>query len=114
MAAGMCAARVYREIYSLDNIWRRLPRARSQLMPYLLFNLFYRKWGAATERMGRLIGFDRIWRNRPPRRILHPVIFGSAGLWGMSPETTIRCWPRHSCPYFFPKTLSAEKYLPYF
>ena len=27
---------------------------------YLLFNLFYRKWGAATERLGRMIGFDRV------------------------------------------------------
>ena len=31
-----------------------------QLMPYLLFNLLYRKWGAATERLGQLVGFDRI------------------------------------------------------
>ena len=52
--------RVYREVYTLGNIWRRLPRARSQLMPYLLFNLFYRKWGAASERLGHLIGFDRV------------------------------------------------------
>ena len=52
--------RVYREVYSLGNIWRRLPRARRQLMPYLLFNLLYRKWGAATERLGQLVGFDRI------------------------------------------------------
>ena len=52
--------RVYREVYTLGNIWRRLPRARSQLMPYLLFNLFYRKWGAASERLGQLLGFDRV------------------------------------------------------
>ncbi|MBQ3748783.1 MAG: hypothetical protein II863_15370 [Kiritimatiellae bacterium] len=52
--------RVYREVYTLGNIWRRLPRARNQLMPYLLFNLFYRKWGAASERLGHLIGFDRV------------------------------------------------------
>lgn len=52
--------RVYREVYTLGNIWRRLPRSRSQLMPYLLFNLFYRKWGAASERLGHLIGFDRV------------------------------------------------------
>ena len=52
--------RVYREVYSLGNIWRRLPRSRRQLMPYLLFNLLYRKWGAATERLGQLVGFDRI------------------------------------------------------
>ena len=52
--------RVYREIYSLPNIWRRMPRARRQVMPYLLFNLFYRKWGGMTERLGRWIGFDRV------------------------------------------------------
>ena len=25
-----------------------------------VFNLFYRKWGAATERLGRMIGFGRV------------------------------------------------------
>ena len=29
---------------------------------YLLFNLFYRKYGKFTERIGNLIGFSRIGR----------------------------------------------------
>jgi len=41
--------RVYREIYSFGNILRRMPRTPSQLMPYLMFNFFYRKFGRLTE-----------------------------------------------------------------
>ena len=52
--------RVYREIYSLRNIARRLPRSPRQWMPYLLFNLLYRKWGRATEAICRRVGYHRI------------------------------------------------------
>lgn len=53
---------IYNEVYSLRNIIRRLPACRAQRMPYLLFNLFYRKYGKFTERIGNLIGFSRIGR----------------------------------------------------
>ena len=53
---------IYREIYSLRNILRRLPRSRRQIMPYLLFNFLYRKYGGLTERLGNAIGFNRIGR----------------------------------------------------
>lgn len=53
---------VYRELYSFRNILRRLPRARRQIMPYLLFNIFYRKYGHFTSRLCRAIGFERIGR----------------------------------------------------
>ena len=52
--------RIYREVFSLENIWRRLPRAGKQMVPFLLFNLFYRKYGSFTERLGNLIGFHRL------------------------------------------------------
>lgn len=54
--------RVYRDVYSLRNIFRRLPRSGRQIAPYLLFNLLYRKYGSFTERLGRLVGFARVGR----------------------------------------------------
>ena len=44
----------------LAHICRRFPRSPSQWMPYTLFNLFYRKYGRLTERIGERIGFDRV------------------------------------------------------
>lgn len=37
--------RLYKEFYSYKNIIRRIPDNHSQRVPYLLFNLFYRKYG---------------------------------------------------------------------
>lgn len=52
--------RVYREVYSLRNILRRIPRSPRQWMPYLMFNFLYRKYGRITERICRRIGYHRI------------------------------------------------------
>ena len=52
--------RVYRQVYSLRNILRRMPRAPRQWMPYLLFNLLYRKYGRFTEAVCRHVGYRRI------------------------------------------------------
>lgn len=49
---------MYRKIYSLKNIFRRMPR--HQRAAYLLFNLFYRKYGRLTERVCRLITYEKI------------------------------------------------------
>jgi len=46
---------MYRQFYSLRNIARRLPKAKGQRVPYLLFNLFYRKYGRLTSAVARLI-----------------------------------------------------------
>ena len=54
--------RVYREVFSLKNIWKRMPLTRRQVLPYLLFNLFYRKYGHFTECLGNLVGFHRLGR----------------------------------------------------
>lgn len=51
---------VYREIYSFRNIWRRMPS--SNRLAYLMFNLFYRKYGHFTERICRIIGYNRLGR----------------------------------------------------
>ncbi len=53
---------MYREIYSLKNILRRLPAARQQRMTYLLFNFLYRKYGGFTDRLCKLLGYARIGR----------------------------------------------------
>ena len=49
--------KVYRDVYSFANILRRLPRSPSQILPYLMFNLFYRKYGRLTERLCGLFSF---------------------------------------------------------
>ena len=51
---------IYREVYTLRNIIRRIPKCRAQIMPYLLFNFLYRKYGAFTERIGNMVGFSRV------------------------------------------------------
>lgn len=51
---------VYREVYSFKNIWHRLPDANR--IAYLTFNLFYRKYGFFTEKVCRLVGYNRIGR----------------------------------------------------
>ena len=51
---------IYKDIYSWKNIMRRLPR--HQKAAYLLFNIFYRKYGRLTERVCRAIGYERIGR----------------------------------------------------
>ncbi len=53
---------VYRDIYSFGNILRRLPRTPSQILPYLMFNFFYRKFGRVTECLARCLSFRTIGR----------------------------------------------------
>ena len=53
---------IYRQIYSLKNIIRRRPAAREQRMTYWLFNLLYRKYGRFTDRLCRLVTYERIGR----------------------------------------------------
>lgn len=52
--------RIYRDIYSWKNIILRMPK--HQKTAYLLFNVFYRKYGHLTERICRVIGYQRIGR----------------------------------------------------
>ena len=46
---------MYRKFYSLNNILRRFPEHRAQRKSFLLFNLFYRKFGRFTSSAARLI-----------------------------------------------------------
>ena len=53
---------IYNELYSFKNIVRRMPKARKQRIAYLAFNLLYRKFGRLTEKLCRLVSFNRIGR----------------------------------------------------
>lgn len=48
---------IYKEIYSFKNIIKRLPKAKKQWLPFLAFNLFYRKFGKLTEVLCNIISF---------------------------------------------------------
>ncbi len=51
---------LYRNIYSFKNILKRLPEDKSQRAAYLMFNLFYRKWGRFTDFLCKIITYKRI------------------------------------------------------
>jgi len=53
---------VYREVYSWKNILRRMPDDHSQRFAYLTFNLLYRKYGALSDAVCRLVGYQRFGR----------------------------------------------------
>jgi radical SAM superfamily enzyme YgiQ (UPF0313 family) len=44
---------MYERFYALENILRRMPEDRRQRLPYLLFNLGYRKYGKVTSQVAR-------------------------------------------------------------
>lgn len=51
---------IYKEVYSIKNIIRRIPKSRNQVIPYLMFNLFYRKFGKFTDFLCKCITYKRI------------------------------------------------------
>lgn len=51
---------IYRQIYSTKNIFKRMPKAHKQRVPYFLFNFLYRKFGKATEKLCELITYERV------------------------------------------------------
>jgi radical SAM superfamily enzyme YgiQ (UPF0313 family) len=52
----------YNDLYSFRNILKRIPSARKQRIPYLTFNIFYRKFGKLTEMLCRIVTFKNIGR----------------------------------------------------
>ena len=46
---------MYKQFYSFKNIIRRFPESKSQRKSYLLFNLFYRKFGRLTALTARFV-----------------------------------------------------------
>ncbi len=53
---------IYKQVYSIKNIFKRMPVSKSQKMPYLLFNFVYRKYGKVTEFICKTIGYERVGR----------------------------------------------------
>lgn len=51
---------IYNQVYSLKNIIRRMPKAKQQRIPYLMFNLVYRKYGKFTDFLCKCITYKRI------------------------------------------------------
>ena len=54
--------RMYRRFYSFRSILRRLPESKAQRVPYLLFNLLYRKFGKFTSALSRIVPMRLIGR----------------------------------------------------
>lgn len=53
---------IYKELYSLRNIFKRMPKDKFQIFPYLTFNFFYRKFGKFTEFICKLISYKNVGR----------------------------------------------------
>jgi radical SAM superfamily enzyme YgiQ (UPF0313 family) len=51
---------IYKEIYTFKNIVKRLPKSRKQRIPFLAFNLFYRKFGRLTEVLCSIVSFKNV------------------------------------------------------
>lgn len=51
---------IYRQIYSLKNILKRMPADKSQRAAYLLFNLLYRKYGRFTDLVCKMITYKNV------------------------------------------------------
>lgn len=51
---------IYKELYSIKNIFRRLPKTISTIPAYLTFNFFYRRFGQFTSRVCELLTYKRI------------------------------------------------------
>jgi radical SAM superfamily enzyme YgiQ (UPF0313 family) len=81
--AGMTAKQLeagylgsYRQFYSWKNILQRMPSEMQRGVPYLLFNLFYRKYGRAASALGaiglmRSLGNLGAWISYPRLRVEH-------------------------------------------
>ncbi|MHC1683034.1 MAG: radical SAM protein [Clostridiaceae bacterium] len=53
---------IYKEVYTFKNIIKRLPKCKKQWIPFLAFNLFYRKFGKLTELFCNIVSFKNIGR----------------------------------------------------
>jgi radical SAM superfamily enzyme YgiQ (UPF0313 family) len=53
---------VYKSVYSTKNILKRMPQAKDQRIPYLVFNFIYRKYGKLTAKLCEWITYERMGR----------------------------------------------------
>lgn len=52
--------RIYKQIYSLKNIFRRMPKCKDQRAAFLAFNLLYRRFGKFSDFLCKCISYKRI------------------------------------------------------
>ena len=51
---------IYQELYSIRNIFRRMPKTIGTIPAYLTFNFFYRRFGHFTSKVCELLTYKRI------------------------------------------------------
>ncbi len=51
---------LYKQVYSLKNIFKRMPESKNQRAAYFMFNLLYRKYGRFTDFLCKFISYKRI------------------------------------------------------
>lgn len=51
---------IYQELYSIRNIFRRMPKTIGTIPAYLTFNFFYRRFGRFTSKVCELLTYKRI------------------------------------------------------
>ena len=51
---------IYKQVYSIKNILKRVPKTHRQRVPYFLFNFIYRKFGKVTDNICKLITYERV------------------------------------------------------
>ena len=51
---------IYKELYSIKNIFRRMPKTIGTIPAYLTFNFFYRRFGHFTAKVCNLLTYKRI------------------------------------------------------
>jgi len=50
----------YKNVYSFENIIKRIPKLKKQRAAYLTFNFFYRKFGKFTDMLCKVVTYKRI------------------------------------------------------
>lgn len=53
---------IYQQVYSFKNICRRMPDQKSLILPYMTFNILYRKFGHVSDAICKIVGYERYGR----------------------------------------------------
>ena len=62
LSNGQKATIVTADTDKFKNIIKRIPLSRKQIIPYFMFNFFYRKFGWLTEGVAKVVNFERVGR----------------------------------------------------
>jgi radical SAM superfamily enzyme YgiQ (UPF0313 family) len=67
----------YRKLYSFRNIWKRIPKSSNQVIPFMMFNLLYRKFGKAASSLAKVMPLTSL--GRFAARISYKATFSTRG-----------------------------------